>query len=932
MFKSIKKLIPEEKLEGVLKLTFTILGISIAVLLSFVILKLNSIQETYESLADIEHLNANVQRVAKLSVVGQDVDTTLVYLDQEIQNLFMSGNKYSFKSVEKSVIYGVTDDLVKEWKLLKNLITAEELNENEIYLLSENFHFKSNELIIYIENEIDVMLKYVFIFHTLLSLISVIAALLSFSRILRIKTELEHCLELNEFSSIDISTGLYNRSKCQELFKRSVSITPDSNNAIIVFDLNDLKKANDNHGHQVGDELINSFANLLSQATKIHDQRPFLGRYGGDEFIVYYENLRDENDLSYFLCELKDLAEQFNFNKVEYQVSYAVGFAINSVKDSLTIRGLFDKADANMYTNKIKIKEGLEVDYPSFHDDADGRKKNFIPASSDLEKFFPNVQSKDEIDNKLRLSLIKNKKIITISTILLFTIGGITSLHDKVGKNYIDDNVLFLSATNSREAEDKIVSSPWKNTSLTNSLLYQTLFSTDSTFTQIKPALANQFEILNDGLTYKIHLKNDIFWSDGTKITTDDIVFSIETFLLSSDTDTNVATAFNKIVGSDNFKRGITSHLEGLRTDGDTLTINLDRKYNLFLSMLTQFAPLPKHILVDVDPSVINDDIAFYSNPVTSGMYLVDRLNDDGDMVLAHNPYYTGDTPNIDEVVLVSSFAPLDIDFYSTNVMSDVIDYRSIKDFTEYACDIHFYRYFVYNIQGKVGDEHNPISDIRVREALMYAIDRKHLLDIIYLNTGTIMAQQDEDGFAELDYPYSPNKARTLLEESDYDFDRPIKIMYYYNDDISHLFLEKVAEYLEDIGLKVELVKSTGSDDLYEIRDYDILLKSLSSFNEYDWYNEYISTNSTLSKVFGTEMFDELADSLFATIDAEEYTQILTELTTLESELIYKMPLYSFDQYVFLNSNKVKIPSGVTFGNNSYKYDIRFEDWSINKG
>ena len=51
----------------------------------------------------------------------------------------------------------------------------------------------------------------------------------------------------------------------------------------IMFDLNNLKRANDTYGHAVGDQLITNFARLLRNAIPAKD---FVGRYGGDEFIA----------------------------------------------------------------------------------------------------------------------------------------------------------------------------------------------------------------------------------------------------------------------------------------------------------------------------------------------------------------------------------------------------------------------------------------------------------------------------------------------------------------------------------------------------------------------------------------------------------------------------------------------------------------------
>ena len=99
-----------------------------------------------------------------------------------------------------------------------------------------------------------------------------------------------------------------------------------------MFDLNNLKRANDTYGHAVGDQLITNFARLLRNAIPAKD---FVGRYGGDEFIAIITQ------------------------KVE--VSYAYGYAFSEDYADCTIKTLFDKADKHMYENKAVEKAKLEA-------------------------------------------------------------------------------------------------------------------------------------------------------------------------------------------------------------------------------------------------------------------------------------------------------------------------------------------------------------------------------------------------------------------------------------------------------------------------------------------------------------------------------------------------------------------------------------------
>ena len=98
----------------------------------------------------------------------------------------------------------------------------------------------------------------------------------------------ERELTLKDEASRDYMTGLLNRRGLQaamdSLRKEDLPV------AVCLFDLDDLKKVNDTFGHEEGDRLIQSFADLLRRKTRAKD---ILCRYGGDEFLVVLKHLND---------------------------------------------------------------------------------------------------------------------------------------------------------------------------------------------------------------------------------------------------------------------------------------------------------------------------------------------------------------------------------------------------------------------------------------------------------------------------------------------------------------------------------------------------------------------------------------------------------------------------------------------------------------
>ena len=91
--------------------------------------------------------------------------------------------------------------------------------------------------------------------------------------------------ELAEQAVHDPLTGLYNRRFFDEALAQNIETARRYNRelSLVLFDLDDFKKVNDKHGHQAGDEVLKTFAQLLMKTARKADM---VCRIGGDEFAV----------------------------------------------------------------------------------------------------------------------------------------------------------------------------------------------------------------------------------------------------------------------------------------------------------------------------------------------------------------------------------------------------------------------------------------------------------------------------------------------------------------------------------------------------------------------------------------------------------------------------------------------------------------------
>lgn len=143
----------------------------------------------------------------------------------------------------------------------------------------------------------------------------------------------------------DLLTGMYNRTYCEN---RMDDISKDEAYAILFFDVDRLKYANDHYGHEKGDLLIKVTAKLLLNAVKGLDA--FAGRWGGDEFIIIVE---DVNQVSLITRRIEAGEKAINaggFLPFTFSVSY--GTALHIAGENEKVSDVRMLADQRMYESK----------------------------------------------------------------------------------------------------------------------------------------------------------------------------------------------------------------------------------------------------------------------------------------------------------------------------------------------------------------------------------------------------------------------------------------------------------------------------------------------------------------------------------------------------------------------------------------------------
>ena len=471
------------------------------------------------------------------------------------------------------------------------------------------------------------------------------------------------------------------------------------------------------------------------------------------------------------------------------------------------------------------------------------------------------------------------------------------------------------------------------------SLIFQGLLVADDNINNVKTDLCEEYTILPDGKTYVFTLADGLYWHDGEKLTTEDVVFSIETCLRSQEVNGYMKKGIEEILGSDLFESGEMDSVVGIMVDGNNITIKTSNRNDRFLGTIAQLPILPKHCLEDVPIEELGT-CDFWKMPIGSGPYKVISNKGNKEAVLVLNDKYSKVLPKIKQIRYKVLENP-ETDYFDFTITSnpDVIrDFQSRYDYTTIKTGNLYYRYLYFNLDGRSGENKDLLKNKRVRQALAMAIDRESIIHDLYRDAATPMesgipAYDDwYDGERNTDVSYNPKMAKSILESEGFDFSKTLVLTRYNQDDLSVKLLEEIAKSWNAIGVKTDIqpIAPNETSKLWVDADwYDVGLKNLAAVDYSEWYYEYSSHNTMWSVVLHDRpVFDVLISALDGTRWAYERKMLYEEIQEMEAEQVFKIPLAIVPQHIIYNSNNLKIPD-MPFPDLHYYYDLKLTQWKI---
>jgi ABC-type oligopeptide transport system substrate-binding subunit len=308
--------------------------------------------------------------------------------------------------------------------------------------------------------------------------------------------------------------------------------------------------------------------------------------------------------------------------------------------------------------------------------------------------------------------------------------------------------------------------------------LFSGLVETSSNMS-IVPDVAKRWELLDGGMRYVFHLRDDVYWTDGKHVTAHDFEFAWKR-LFHPERDLGSMTLSYDIKNTRAYHQGEFQDADkvGVRAlDEFTLEVELERPIYHFLHSLAflRMGPVPRHVVEEY-----GDDWSSWEHIVTNGPFKLASRNPNVSLTFERNPSYHGPFKGNLETVHITVETSLNktpFEYYKEDLVDFIwlgrvpvqdwesVRHRYAKDFI--TCLSSFAVFIGFDSSRK------PFDDVRVRQALAMAVDKEEIAHEI-LNGFYSPAT---GGFIPLGYPghngdigvqYRPDEARKLLSEAGY--------------------------------------------------------------------------------------------------------------------------------------------------------------------
>jgi ABC-type transport system substrate-binding protein len=341
-----------------------------------------------------------------------------------------------------------------------------------------------------------------------------------------------------------------------------------------------------------------------------------------------------------------------------------------------------------------------------------------------------------------------------------------------------------------------------------------------------EPALhfAETLDISDDATTYTFQLYEGITFTDGESFTSDDVRFTFERAIIPA-TGSVWRGGFLDIEGAPDFDENSEDGVPGIETPDElTISFTLSTPNAHYLQTICRtggFGILPKHILEDVPPESLVDHEFSMAPTVGAGPFKFVRYEEDQFIEFERNDDYFGDPPHLDRIigmVVEPSVALAQLESGEIDLVPDVsndefertgqiegVITNSVRSTTPTFLSVNLNREYM--------------QDVRVRQAMMYAMDRPGIVEAALQGEGRvvhgpIVSPEWTDDFEGLNtYDYDPERAQELLDEVGWDSNQILELLHEAESPSENItMITIIQQQWAEAGIQAELVPTDTAD------------------------------------------------------------------------------------------------------------------------
>ena len=406
---------------------------------------------------------------------------------------------------------------------------------------------------------------------------------------------------------------------------------------------------------------------------------------------------------------------------------------------------------------------------------------------------------------------------------------------------------------------------------------------------ELIPAVAERYELSEDGRTYTFTLREGVKFHNGATVTAEDVVYSIERCADTSE-GTPLVPAFSVIQ-------------EVKAVDERTVTITIAQRDLEFISYLTS-AIIPKGY----------DDQA--THPVGTGPFMYVSRSPQESFVIQRFDDYWGTPAYLDKVTykmyesadaLVTALKGKSIDLCAHLTSSQTAQLDSDFQILEGTMNLVQAVYLNNAVA--------PFDNQQVRQALCYAIDRQSIMDMIADGHGTALGSSIYPAFTKYflpelvqKYPYDPAKAKELLAQAGYPngFDMTISVPSNYQPHMDTA--EVVAEQLRAVGVNVTIQPmewGVWHEQVYKGRDFQATLVGLdaSAMTARALLERFTSDNAKNFVNYNNPDYDALFTQAMNASDDAQQAEVYKQMETMLSDTAANLYIQDLADLVAMRQN-----------------------------